>query len=127
LTESTTTRIAVRLDGSRDYSAPGSLLRARFPDRNLIVSSGEMFEYYSPLDGSGAGSNSFSWTAALLLDLLAREDLPEIQAEAARMASGHPGVAEVPDARRAGDDAVAGRSAGSGIRGGDGHAAGGAG
>ncbi|WP_230204989.1 amylo-alpha-1,6-glucosidase [Parafrankia elaeagni] len=38
---------------------------------DVIRSSGSMFEYYSPLDGSGAGSNRFSWTAALLVDILA--------------------------------------------------------
>ncbi|WP_045876033.1 trehalase family glycosidase [Pseudofrankia sp. DC12] len=114
-------------DGLERYGRHDAARELRANVLNLIVNSGEMFEYYSPLDGSGAGSNSFSWTAALLLDLLAREDLPEIQAEAARMASGRPGVAGVPDARRAGDDAVVGRSAGSGILGGDGHAAGDAG
>ncbi|CUU55594.1 Glycosyl hydrolase family 63 C-terminal domain-containing protein [Parafrankia irregularis] len=37
----------------------------------VIRASGSMFEYYSPLDGSGAGSNRFSWTSALLIDILA--------------------------------------------------------
>ncbi|MCM3885382.1 glycoside hydrolase [Frankia sp. R82] len=40
---------------------------------DVIAASGAMYEYYSPLDGSGAGSNRFSWTAALLVDLLATQ------------------------------------------------------
>lgn len=29
-----------------------------------------MYEYYSPLDGSPAGTHSFSWTAALVIDMI---------------------------------------------------------
>jgi glycogen debranching enzyme len=32
-----------------------------------------MYEYYSPLDGTGVGSNHFAWTAALVIDMLERE------------------------------------------------------
>jgi len=35
-----------------------------------LVSKQGMREYFSPLDGRGAGSSNFSWTAALTLDLL---------------------------------------------------------
>jgi glycogen debranching enzyme len=43
-------------------------LRARTLD--LVAGSG-CFEYFSPLDGTGHGAPDFSWTAALVLDLLA--------------------------------------------------------
>ncbi len=36
----------------------------------MIAGSEGLYEYYSPFDGAGVGSNHFSWTAALLLDLL---------------------------------------------------------
>lgn len=36
---------------------------------NLIKHSG-FHEYFSPLDGEGAGADNFSWTAALTIDLL---------------------------------------------------------
>ncbi len=36
---------------------------------DLIARSG-FWEYYDPRDGSGCGSNDFSWTAALAIDLL---------------------------------------------------------
>jgi hypothetical protein len=35
-----------------------------------LVGSGGCHEYFSPLDGSPAGANNFSWTAALTIDLL---------------------------------------------------------
>ncbi len=38
----------------------------------MVAAAGGMFEYYSPLDGQGVGSDHFSWTAALVIDLLAR-------------------------------------------------------
>ncbi len=37
-------------------------------------------EYFDPFDGGGRGSHDFSWTAALLLDLLAGERVPENRA-----------------------------------------------
>jgi len=93
-------------DGLERYGRREAALELRANVLNLIAGSGQMFEYYSPLDGSGAGSNSFSWTAALLVDLLARPDLAEIQAVAARAATERRVVSGVPGARRAGDDAV---------------------
>lgn len=38
---------------------------------NMIENSG-FYEYFSPLDGSGEGTDSFSWTAALYIDLIKR-------------------------------------------------------
>jgi glycogen debranching enzyme len=35
----------------------------------LVTKSG-IYEYYSPIDGSPAGSDKFSWTAALTIDLI---------------------------------------------------------
>ena len=41
-------------------------------DRTLaMVDAAGMFEYFSPLTGEGIGAADFSWTAALVLDLLA--------------------------------------------------------
>jgi hypothetical protein len=37
-----------------------------------MVKKGGMYEYFSPLDGSKAGAPTFSWTAALTIDLLNR-------------------------------------------------------
>jgi hypothetical protein len=39
-----------------------------------MVAGAGYHEHYSPLDGSGGGASSFSWSAALTLDLLARSD-----------------------------------------------------
>jgi hypothetical protein len=36
-----------------------------------LVEHGGFFEYFSPLTGEGFGTDSFSWTAALVIDLLA--------------------------------------------------------
>lgn len=35
-----------------------------------MVAQGGMYEYFSPLDGRGAGAHPFSWTASLTIDLL---------------------------------------------------------
>lgn len=60
-------------DGLERYGRLDAAEDLRRNTVDVIASSGAMFEYYSPLDGSGAGSNRFSWTAALLIDLLATE------------------------------------------------------
>jgi glycogen debranching enzyme len=60
-------------DGLDRYGRTEAAQALRDNTLEMISASGSMFEYYSPLDGTGAGSNRFSWTAALLLDLLARE------------------------------------------------------
>lgn len=38
----------------------------------LLVERNGFYEYYHPYTGEGHGSEQFSWTAALVLDLLAR-------------------------------------------------------
>jgi hypothetical protein len=37
-----------------------------------MIEKGGMYEYFSPIDAEPAGANNFSWTAALLIDLLCR-------------------------------------------------------
>lgn len=37
-----------------------------------MITKGGMFEYFSPLDAEPAGANDFSWTAALLIDMLSK-------------------------------------------------------
>jgi hypothetical protein len=41
----------------------------------LIVQAGH-FEYFHPVTGEGIGAATFSWTAALSLDLLADRSIP---------------------------------------------------
>jgi Glycosyl hydrolase family 63 C-terminal domain len=60
-------------DGLERYGRLDAAETLRQSTIDVIAASGGMHEYYSPLDGSGAGSNRFSWTAALLVDLLARD------------------------------------------------------
>ena len=76
-------------DGLDRYGRTEAAQRLRDNTVEMISASGSMFEYYSPLDGTGAGSNQFSWTAALLLDLLARErpSLPSPRAASDSLAS----------------------------------------
>jgi len=40
---------------------------------DLIAEHG-FYEYYNPLSGEGLGADNFSWTAALLIDLVSEED-----------------------------------------------------
>lgn len=95
-------------DGLERYGRHDAALALRASVVGLVMGSGAMFEYYSPLDGTGAGSNRFSWTAALLVDLLARPDWQEIvtAAESAHLPAGRAGAASdarsvgVPGARR---------------------------
>ncbi|KLL12898.1 MULTISPECIES: amylo-alpha-1,6-glucosidase [Protofrankia] len=54
-----------------DRAGRGDLAeRLRAGTISMIAGSEGLYEYYSPFDGTGVGSNHFSWTAALLLDLL---------------------------------------------------------
>ena len=49
-------------------------LAAELRQRTLaLVADDGFFEYFSPLTGAGYGAPDFSWTAALVIDLLARE------------------------------------------------------
>ena len=40
-----------------------------------LVAAAGFYEHYSPLDGSGAGAASFSWPAAIVLDILGRDEV----------------------------------------------------
>jgi glycogen debranching enzyme len=60
-------------DGLDRYGRTAAADAIRADTIRMVASSDSMFEYYSPLDGCGAGSDRFSWTAALLLDMLVRE------------------------------------------------------
>ncbi|CAI7978893.1 glucosylglycerate hydrolase [Frankia sp. Hr75.2] len=70
-------------DGLDRYGRTEAAAAIRRNTLDVIVSSGSMYEYYSPLDGSGAGSNRFSWTAALLVDMLDNGARPTSRAQAA--------------------------------------------
>ncbi len=54
-----------------DRAGRGELAELLRTDTISMIAGAEgLYEYYSPFDGAGVGSNHFSWTAALLLDLL---------------------------------------------------------
>lgn len=38
-----------------------------------LVSKSKMHEYFSPIDGQAAGTDNFSWTAALIIDLISNQ------------------------------------------------------
>ncbi|MGF7233576.1 MAG: amylo-alpha-1,6-glucosidase [Frankia sp.] len=58
-------------DGLDRYGLSELAGRIRRQTVEMVAAGGGMFEYYSPLDGQGVGSDHFSWTAALVIDLLA--------------------------------------------------------
>jgi glycogen debranching enzyme len=49
------------------YKDEAEILKERTVE---MVAKGGSFEYFSPLDGSPAGAENFSWTAALTIDLI---------------------------------------------------------
>jgi len=57
----------------REYEAVELAERLRLRTLRLVEHAG-FSEYFSPLTGDGYGANDFSWTAALVIDLLARDD-----------------------------------------------------
>jgi hypothetical protein len=38
-----------------------------------MISKGGLYEYFSPINAEPAGADGFSWTAALLIDMLAAQ------------------------------------------------------
>lgn len=56
------------IDGLKHNGAKKQAGELKEKTIDLIVKSG-IWEYYSPIDGSGHGINNFSWTAALAIDL----------------------------------------------------------
>jgi hypothetical protein len=59
------------IDGLSRYGFTKEAERVRQASLSLVEQSG-MYEYFSPINGSGYGSADFSWTAACTLDLLHR-------------------------------------------------------
>jgi len=59
------------IDGLERSGAAGLADKLRAKTIELVERSG-MFEYFHPRTGEGLGADRFSWTAALLIDLLAR-------------------------------------------------------
>ena len=57
------------IDGLRQYGFIEEAEKLARKTLELVEKSG-FYEYFSPLDGSPAGTNNFSWTAALAVDLL---------------------------------------------------------
>ncbi len=57
----------------REYEAVELAERLRLRTLRLVEHAG-FSEYFSPLTGDGYGANDFSWTAALVIDLLASDD-----------------------------------------------------
>jgi glycogen debranching enzyme len=69
-------------DGLDRYGLETLAHRIRHETVAMVAACGGMYEYYSPLDGAGVGSDHFSWTAALVIDILARPDRSSTAAEA---------------------------------------------
>ncbi len=59
------------MHGLERYGYKGEAARLRGTIVDLVRNSG-FHEYFDPFDGTGHGSDSFSWTAALFLDAVAR-------------------------------------------------------
>lgn len=57
------------IDGLKQYGYKEEAQQLTATTLELIEKSG-FYEYFSPLDGSPAGTKNFSWTAALIIDLL---------------------------------------------------------
>ncbi|MDB5163776.1 MAG: hypothetical protein JWS12_394 [Candidatus Saccharibacteria bacterium] len=57
------------IDGLERYGFKEEATAVRQASLELVSQSG-FYEYFSPLDGSPAGTDNFSWTAALMIDLL---------------------------------------------------------
>ena len=60
------------VEGLREYGDDELAEELRLHILALVERAG-FSEYFSPLTGKGYGADDFSWTAALVLDLLARE------------------------------------------------------
>lgn len=69
-------------DGLDRYGIGTLADRIRHDTVAMVAACGGMYEYYSPLDGAGVGSDHFSWTAALVIDMLARADRLSADADA---------------------------------------------
>ncbi|MEI7683158.1 MAG: trehalase family glycosidase [Candidatus Saccharibacteria bacterium] len=56
-------------DGLQRYGYKEEAKALRAKSIEMVTKSG-FYEYFSPLDGSPAGTNNFSWTAAVVIDFL---------------------------------------------------------
>ncbi len=61
------------IDGLERYGFKREAAQLRNRTLNMVDKSG-FFEYFSPIDGYGAGISPFSWTAALTIDLAKTAD-----------------------------------------------------
>lgn len=68
------------IDGLRRYGYENEANELTQKSLQLVAQNG-FYEYFSPIDGTPAGAADFSWTAALIIDLL--ETLPEEAASSA--------------------------------------------
>jgi hypothetical protein len=59
------------IDGLKRYGHKDDAARLQKETLAMVDNAGGMYEYYSPLDGTPAGTPSFSWTASLVLDIIA--------------------------------------------------------
>lgn len=57
------------IDGLKNYGFHEEAEKLRQKTLELVAAGG-CYEYFSPLDGTPAGAENFSWTAALAIDLL---------------------------------------------------------
>ncbi len=60
------------IDGLKQYGYEEEAEHIRESSIQLVENSG-FYEYFSPIDGSGTGGKNFSWTAALIIDMLERK------------------------------------------------------
>ena len=60
------------IDGLKRYGFNDHAEALRESTLEMIEQHG-FFEYFSPIDGTPAGTNNFSWTAALAIDLLSQD------------------------------------------------------
>lgn len=60
-------------DGMKN-AGQDAIMRRIVKDSLQLIEEGCFAEYYSPVDGTPCGGNSFSWTAAMVLEFLQSED-----------------------------------------------------
>lgn len=63
------------VQGLRECAEPAAADELRRRTLDLVDQTG-FFEYFSPITGRGFGAEEFSWTAALVVDLLAASGAP---------------------------------------------------
>jgi hypothetical protein len=58
------------IDGLKRYGYDDHAEALKESTLEMVGKSGGFYEYFNPLTGEGLGANNFSWTAALVVDLL---------------------------------------------------------